>query len=56
MSTKTATWIGMFVGSSIGGFVPYLWNGSPIAYIFWSGMGAVAGIYCGFNFAKYTGG
>jgi hypothetical protein len=52
MSTKSAVWIGLFVGSAIGGFVPYLWGGGAFAYIIWSTIGAVAGIWAGFTLAR----
>ena len=51
MSTKSAVWIGLFIGSTIGSAVPLLWNGSVFAYMLWSSLGAVAGIWIGFKLA-----
>ncbi len=45
----------MIVGSTIGGFVPFFWNGSFMAYIVWSAIGGFAGIWVGFKLAKATG-
>jgi hypothetical protein len=52
MSTKTAVWIGMFVGSTLGSMLPYLWSGGVIAYIFWSGVGAIAGMILMYKLAN----
>ena len=52
MSTKTLVWIGMVIGSTIGGFIPGLWNGSVFAYLVWSGVGGIAGIYFGFKLGR----
>jgi hypothetical protein len=55
MNTKTMVWIGMFVGSTIGGFIPELWGAGLISVssIFFSGVGAVAGIWIGFKLSQY---
>jgi predicted MFS family arabinose efflux permease len=44
-------WIGILIGSSIGGFIPELWGAGLISYssIFLSGMGAVVGLLIGFK-------
>jgi hypothetical protein len=54
METKTFVWIGMFLGSSIGGFISGLWGSGflSLASIFWSGIGAIVGIWLGFRFSK----
>ena len=52
MSTKGAVWAGLFIGSALGGFVPMLWGGSAFAYILWSTIGAVLGIWAGFKLAQ----
>jgi hypothetical protein len=41
------TWIAIFIGSTIGGFVPALWGGEMLSYagVLWSGIGAVAGLW-----------
>jgi cytochrome c oxidase subunit IV len=55
MSGKTLIWGGMFVGSTVGGLVPYLWNGGFMAYFLWSVIGGLLGIWGGFKLAKSTG-
>lgn len=42
----------MIAGSTIGSMVPYLWNGGPISYIFWSGAGAIGGMILMFKLAN----
>ena len=45
----SAVWIGIFVGSTIGGFVPELWGGDMISYsgVLLSGVGAFMGLWLG---------
>lgn len=54
MDTKLV-WLGMFVGSTIGGFVPELWGDSAfsLAAVFTSGIGAILGIWLGFRISRY---
>ena len=44
---KSRFWIAIFIGSTIGGFVPSLWGGEILSYagVLWSGIGAVAGLW-----------
>lgn len=55
MSGKSLVWWGMIVGSTIGGSLPYFWNGSFFAYTLWGTIGGFAGIWVGFKIAKATG-
>jgi hypothetical protein len=55
MSAKSLIWGGMAVGSTIGGSLPYLWNGGLFAYTIWGAIGGFAGIWVGFKLAKGTG-
>lgn len=55
MSGKTLIWGGMFIGSTVGGMVPYLWGGGFFAYSIWGAIGGFFGIYLGFKLAKATG-
>lgn len=43
---KQAIWLGMVVGSVIGGFVPMLWGAGAFSFssILFSSLGAVGGI------------
>lgn len=53
--SKGLIWMGMFVGSFIGGVIPAIWDGGLMAYTFWSTVGGIAGIWAGFKLAKATG-
>jgi hypothetical protein len=46
-------WIGIFLGSTVGGFVPELWGGGIMSEIVFSGIGAFAGIYFGFKLSQW---
>jgi hypothetical protein len=48
---KQVIWLGMIVGSIIGGFIPMLWGGSAFSFssIVFSSLGAVVGIYVAFK-------
>ena len=54
MNTKSLIWIGVFVGSGVGGMLPLLWGGDAfgISSIFWSMIGGLAGIWGGFKLSK----
>jgi hypothetical protein len=51
MDSKRATYIGMGIGGTIGGFIPALWGDSYFS--FWSilcnAIGAIIGIYIAFK-------
>ena len=55
MSTKTSVWIGMFIGSTIGSYIPSLWGAGMFSFsgIILSGVGALAGVYIGFKLGGY---
>ena len=52
--TKKLILIFLFVGSTLGGYLPILWGGSvfSIASILCSGIGGFAGIYCGYMIGR----
>lgn len=54
MNSKTLVWIGMFVGSTIGSFIPTLWGAGMFSFssIFFSSIGAIVGIYFGFKLSN----
>ena len=52
ISSKTFIWIGMFVGSTLGGILPALWGGDVFSYIIFSGIGALAGIWAGYKLSN----
>lgn len=49
--------IGMFLGSTIGSYIPILWGGSlfSITSILWSVIGGLVGIWIGYRISKYLG-
>lgn len=49
--------IGMFLGSTVGSYVPVLWGGSilSITSIVFSVIGGILGIWLGYQVAKYLG-
>ncbi|MCX6787724.1 MAG: hypothetical protein NT108_01000 [Candidatus Kaiserbacteria bacterium] len=55
MSSKSLIWGGMFIGSSVGGYLPAFWDGGLMAYTFWGAIGGLVGIWVGFKIAKATG-
>lgn len=54
MSKKTFVWLGLFVGSTIGSFVPALWGSDLMSFssIFLGALGGLAGIWAGFKFGE----
>lgn len=55
--TRTFIWIGMFVGSTVGGLLPLLWGDDmlSVAGIILSMVGAMAGIFGGWKLAQSVG-
>lgn len=53
MDTKLV-WLGMFVGSLLGGYIPLLWGGSSfsLAGVIWSGVGAFIGVWLGWKVSR----
>lgn len=51
MESKQLIWLGMIVGSSVGGFVPMLWGDGYFSFssIIFSTLGGVLGIYAAFK-------
>lgn len=48
---KKIIWISLFIGSTIGGFIPLLWGENMISFssIFFTGIGGFIGIWVGFK-------
>jgi hypothetical protein len=48
---RTYIWIGILIGSTIGGLVPSLWGGDMFSYsgLLLSGVGAFVGLWLGFK-------
>ena len=55
MSTKTTIWIGVFIGGTIGGYIPYLWGAGFLSFssLLLSALGSLAGLYLGFKISHY---
>lgn len=52
MSKKTLIWIGIFVGSTIGSYLPVLWGDAgffSFSSIIFSTIGGLVGVYIGFK-------
>jgi hypothetical protein len=54
MSKKSLIWIGVFVGSTAGSFIPVLWGASVlgVSSILWSTIGGLAGIWGGYKLSQ----
>ena len=54
MSLKAWVWIGMFVGSAVGSYVPVLWGDSLLSITsFVAGaIGGIAGVWAGYKLHK----
>ncbi len=51
MSQKTSIWIGMTIGTMLGGMIPSLWDAGlfSISGVLLSGLGGFIGIYVGYK-------
>lgn len=54
MDSKPLVWIGMFVGSTVGGFIPSIWGAGLISFssIILTGVGGIIGIILGFKMSQ----
>jgi hypothetical protein len=50
-SERASIWIGILIGSTIGGMIPLLWGDDMLSYssVLLSGAGALAGLWVGFK-------
>jgi hypothetical protein len=53
MQSRSFIWIGVFVGSTIGGLIPGLWGAGVFSYssVLLSGAGAFVGLWIGLKMA-----
>lgn len=53
--SKSTVWVGMTVGSVIGGYIPTLWGDSFISFtsVILTAIGGIIGIYLGFKLSEY---
>jgi hypothetical protein len=54
MNAKSLIWIGVFVGSTVGSFIPTLWGDSALSFmsIITSTIGGLVGIWGGFKLSQ----
>jgi hypothetical protein len=54
MESRTFVWIGMTIGSFIGGSIPLLWGAGSfsISSLVFGSLGAIAGIYIAFKMSQ----
>lgn len=54
-NSKPLIWIGLFIGSTIGSFIPDLWGAGILSFssILLSGIGGILGIYVGFKLSSF---
>jgi hypothetical protein len=54
MSSKSLVWIGMFVGSAIGGYIPALWGDNFLTFssVISTAVGGIIGIWIGFKLSN----
>ena len=48
---RSRIWLGIFIGSMIGGLLPELWDANLFSYssVFLSGIGALVGLWIGYK-------
>lgn len=54
METKKFIWLGFFLGSLIGSYIPNLWGAGMLSFsgIFLSALGGIIGIWAGFKLSQ----
>ncbi len=54
MSSKALVYLGMIIGSIIGGYIPILFGADLISYssVFFSAVGALLGIWIGYRLSN----
>lgn len=54
MNSKPLIWIGLFVGSTLGGFVPELWGVSAFSFtsVLFSALGGFIGVWLGWKIGE----
>lgn len=57
MTTKTLIWIGMFLGSTIGSYIPVMFGADLLSSgpIWGSCIGAILGVWGGYKLGEHLG-
>jgi hypothetical protein len=55
MSAKTLVFIGMTIGSIIGGYIPMLWGAGLFSYssVLFSGLGGILGVLIAYKLSNF---
>jgi hypothetical protein len=54
MNRKSAIWLGVVIGSTVGGFIPSLWSAGlfSLSGVFLTALGGFAGIWAGYTYGE----
>jgi hypothetical protein len=54
MNPKLLIWLGLFIGSTAGSFIPLLWGGNAFSFsaVFLSALGGCLGIWGGYRLSR----
>jgi len=54
MNSRFLIWLGLFVGSAIGGYIPYLWGDNFLSMwsVILTAVGGIIGIWVGFKLSN----
>jgi len=57
VSRKSSIWVGVFIGSIIGGYIPVLLGSSLLSYssLFGNAVGAIIGLWAGYKISDLIG-
>lgn len=55
MPTKFLVFLGMTIGSIIGGYIPTLWGAGLLSYssVLFSGLGGILGVWIGYKMGNW---
>ena len=55
MESKQMIWLGLFVGSLVGSFVPMVWGASELSLssVIFGAVGGILGIWAGLQLSRY---